>query len=146
MNLRDIERAQLAIFAAREAGPSAALEQMMAICYCIRNRVRAGWEDGSWLRVLENAQTHAAHDPLLPWPLDPNQRAFQMLIRDIDDLYYGDLERDRDQGGDLEQAVGTQKYWSFANRPVRDWFKQNIQQDKENHAGKSQMGLMMFFE
>lgn len=149
MTVRDLERAELVIFAVRQAGPRASLEEMKAICYCIRNRVRAGWHDGSWLRCLEDQPEVAAHSPVEEVPLDPNDRNLQRLLRDIDDIYYSQNDAkasSMNDGMDLEAAVGTQKYWMFLNHPLTNWFRDNICSDKENHPSHSQMGLMMFFE
>lgn len=151
MTLSDFQRAQLVAFAAREAGPSGSLEQMKGICYCIRNRVRAGWEGGSWLSVIENAYRHAAHigDSLMP--LDPDSRDLQRLLREIDDIYFGSsFETSIDEGMDLEGSLNEQdhekKFWCFLNRPVRPWFQENILNDKKNHRSRTQMGLLMFIE
>jgi len=144
----DLQKANLVMFAAREAGVDGSLEQMKAICYCIRNRARAGWYDGSWFLVMQHAQEHSAHFPedVL---IDPSHRAFQRLTRDVDEIFFGDkagVWGGDDAGPDLSQTLEVQKYWCFLNRPLTTWFKDNIIADKTNHPNTAQMGLMMFYE
>jgi hypothetical protein len=150
MTLNDIQRAELAVFAARAAGPGACLEQMTAICYCIRNRVRQGWHDGEWLKVLENAGDVAAN---LPGPrviLDADNRSFQRLIQDVDEIYFSRRDFIREPSGDsmpaMEEAIGNACYWAFVNQPFTAWFKEKIIDDPANHPQKANMGLMFFFE
>jgi hypothetical protein len=152
MTLNDLQRAHLAVFAARQAGPGASLEEMKAICYCIRNRVSAGWYP-DWISVIEYAHETAAHETT-PFALDINSRPLQRLMRDVDDIYYGRSTMqdsyDGETEGNLESALCTDtfqcKYWCYLNRPVLPWFAEKIAGDKTNHPMRSQMGLMMFFE
>lgn len=159
MTLNDVQRAELALYAARAAGEGASLEQMKAICYCIRNRVKAGWHDGQWLTVMEYAGEVIGNETTAPMRLDPSNRQLQRLVADIDEIYYG-ARYDRDQakgsmniaqryapeGGDLEDAVGKCCYWCFVNRPYTKWFFANILARVDEHPMRAQMGLMMFFE
>ena len=151
MTMSDFQRAQLVAFAYREAGVGASLEQMKGICYCIRNRVRAGWHDGNWLRALEEAGESAAHLLEDVIPLNPDSRELQRLLREIDDIYFGNSwTSSADEGMDMESSLTEKnhekKYWLFVNRPVRRWFKENILDDREHHRSRTQMGLMMFIE
>lgn len=150
MTITDAQRAMLAIFAAREAGERGSLEQMRAIAFCIRQRVRAGWEDGSWLAVMENSCHHSAHERQ-DFPLDPNNRNLHRMLSDVDSIYYGQQRHglETSQGDEtLESSIVEHdlKYWCFLDRPMTEWFKVNIVQDPTNHANLSQMGLMMFYE
>lgn len=149
MTLNDIQRAALALFAAREAGPSASLEQMKGICYVIRNRVRAGWFDGNWITVMEHADEASGNMPAERFYLDLQSRSLQRLFRDIDDIYYGGGSGNSwtpEQAADLETAVGKQLYWMFIDRPHNPWFVERILRDPENHPNRAQAGTMMFYE
>lgn len=148
MTLNDLQRAELVLFAAREVGPKGSLEQMKAVCYCIRNRVRAGWHDGRWITVMEKAHEEAAHYTEKS-AIDIDSRNLQRLMHDVDDIYYSqNTSGDGDGFGSdgLEHSVGTQKFWMFLDRPATDWFITNVVRDMENHPSHAQMGLMMFFE
>lgn len=152
MTLPDVQRALLAVFAAREVGPKGSLEEMRAVACCLRERVRAGWHEGSWLLVMEYADEHAAHVATTAAKLNPNQRSLQRMLSDVDDIYYGQrrhaLESGSDDGESLEASIAEHKlkYWCFLNRPMTPWFKANIARDMKNHPMRAQVGLMMFYE
>ena len=162
MTQNDINRAALALFAAREAGQGGSLEQMKAIAYCMRNRLKQGWHDGQWLTALEHADDYRANLPASRVYLDPSSRALQRMIADVDDIYYGSRydSAGRDQGtpkqpvaqnfatapSDIEEALGKSCYWAFTDRAFSPWFEQNILKRPEDHPMRTQMGLMMFFE
>lgn len=149
MTPNDLSRAALVMFAVEHAGPKACVEEMKAIAYCIRNRVRAGWCDGDWLKVMAAAPEHAAHAEPKRIAVDINSRAVQRFMHDIDSIYYGDMHGDdgtAEASEDLEEAVGEAKFWAYLNRPMLEEFRRNIASDKENHPSRAQMSLMMFFE
>jgi hypothetical protein len=156
VTLNDLQRAALVLFAVREAGAGASVEQMKAICYCMRNRVKAGWHP-DWLTAMEHAQETAGNLPGAPATIDVNDRAFQVLLHDIDDIYFSTAGNSKpmmeegpgEQSGEtMEEALKECKYWQFLGpgRPVNPWFTENIAGDHENHPCRAQMGLMMFFE
>jgi hypothetical protein len=161
MKQSDFDKAMLVEFAVREvAGGS--LEEMQAVIYCIRNRVRKGWHEGRWVDNIENSDQYSAHDfdwaaaPRDRYRLDVNARPYQRLLNGIDDLYYAQRnvavgwdgkKKDEDaQGTDLESAIGTATYWQFLKRPVRPWFHENIVKDRANHPVRTQMGMMIFYK
>ena len=156
MTLNDVQKAELALFAARAAGLGASLEQMQAICHCIRNRVRAGWYDGQWLTVMERASEVRGNCEVERVVLDPTNRAFQRLIADVDDIYYRTGGRDQTvgtkaqsfaaEGGDLAEALNKAVYWCFINQPIDPWFLKHIIGRPDEHPSRTSMGIMMFFE
>ncbi len=147
-------RGHLVTFAYREAGPGASLEAMLAICYLIRNRVKMQWEDGNWIRVIERAHLHAAHDVSPHVELDPESRQYQRLLKEIDDIFYGgapSTEGNPPEGGmSLFESMCERKherlYWMHTGRPVRPWFAEHIVRDPKNHPMRGTLGTMMFFE
>lgn len=162
MTLNDVQRAELALFSARAAGPGASLEQMKAIAYCVRNRVKQGWHDGHWLTVMERADEAAANLPEARTLLDPASRALQRLIADVDDIYYGAQGSDtRDRGpgkrfpnaqafavnsGSTEEALNECCYWAWVNKPFTAWFRENVLDRPAEHPNPATMGLMAFFK
>jgi hypothetical protein len=159
----DAQRVALVFFAYREAGPGASLEAMLAICYCIRNRVKMQWEGGDWIRVMERAQRHSAHE-LVDMPqveIDPESRQFQRLLREVDDIYYGGhggegygspamAKGDVVDGLSLFDSMCERKherlYWMHVERPVRAWFRDSIVRDPKNHPQRGALGTILFFE
>jgi hypothetical protein len=154
MTQRDVDRVMLVLYAVREAGARGSLEQMKAICYCLRNRVRAGW--GEWVEVIETADEGNAHEPAEKIEIDVSSRAYQRLLRDVDDIYFGQSslngfgDEEGSEGGTLESSLCEPEhaalYWCFVNRPIRPWFAQTIVQDPKNHANRATMTLMNFYE
>jgi len=152
MTHNESQKALLVHFAVREVGPKGSLEQMKVVCYCLRNRVRAGW--GDWMEVVEHAKDVAAHEAAVYPYLDANSRSYQMLLQAVDDIYYAQpkveswngVKIDQDAQGDtIESAVGSGMYWRFLDRPLRPWFQQNIVDQKKEHAERSSMGLMLVY-
>jgi hypothetical protein len=164
VTLNDIQRAELALFSARAAGAGASLEQMKAVAYCVRNRVKQGWHDGQWLTVMEHAEEAAANLPGPRVVLEPSNRALQRLIADVDDIYYGSGRQgagNREQGtgsriltaqsfapygGGLEEALEKSCYWAWVNQPFTSWFREHILDEPNGHPMRAQMGLMAFYE
>jgi hypothetical protein len=155
MTHNDSQKALLVHFAVREVGPKGSLEEMKCVCYCLRNRVRAGW--GDWMEVIEHADQAAAHADDLGQRiyLDPQSRAYQMLLQAVDDIYYAQPRAetwdgqpvDQDaQGETLESAVGTAMYWRFLRRPLRVWFQENVVNEKQEHPERATMGLMVLYK
>jgi hypothetical protein len=164
MKQSDFEKAMLVEFAVREVA-AGSLEEMQAVLYCVRNRVRKGWHEGKWVENLEHAREYAAHEcglvralrQEIP-PLDCDNRNYQRLLNAIDDLYYGQRnvgmgtgmygrKPDEDaQGGTLEAAVGTALYWQFLKRPVRPWFAEKIVRDPGSHPVRTQMGMLILYK
>lgn len=147
MTQKDVDRVMLVRYAAFEAGPRGSLEEMKAICYCLRNRVRAGW--GEWMDVIETADEHRGNEPNELIRIDHNGRAYQRLLHEADDIYFGHSSSYGD-GPTLEDTLCAKDrpcfYWLYLNRPMRQWFKDTIATDKQNHPSNATMGLMMFFE
>ncbi len=147
MTQKDVDRVMLVRYAVQEAGPRGSLEQMKAICHCISNRVRAGW--GTWMDVIEGAEEYSANDPQESIRIDINNRAYQRLLHDVDDIYFGHVLEIGD-GPTLEDTLCDKErpcfYWMFLSRPIRQWFQDNIISDKENHPNNVTMGIMLFFE
>jgi hypothetical protein len=149
MTQKDVDRVLLTLYAVREAGMRGSLEQMKAICYCLRNRVRAGW--GDWMEVLAEAETNNAHASDEHFPIDTNSRTYQRLLRDVDDIYFGHSDpASTEEGGTVESSLCDPQhpccYWAFTDRPMLPHFAETIVRDPENHPNRATMGVMMFYE
>lgn len=146
MTLNDLQRAELVAFAAREVGDDGNLEQMKAVCYIIRNRVRAGWSDGNWLTVMEE-HFQIAGNERPDCRLRLEDRRLQALARDVDAIFYGheDDEVSRTCMRQDKQR-GPIFYWCFVQRPIREWFKAAIIADPVNHRSRSQIAFMYLYE
>ena len=149
MTLSDFQRAMLAAFAARESGIGASLEEMKAIAYCVRNRVRQGWHGGNWLANLENADQYRGNLKGPHIPIDADSRPVQRLVREIDDIYFGLRESTNSpqaQTNGIEDSIGKCCYWLRANEPFSPWFVEKIIHDPDHHPLRMQMGTLYFYE
>ena len=59
---------------------------MVAIMFVIANRVRAKWEDGNWLAVVQSLRRTGRGSNEYPDARDPG---FQQLLTDVDAVYDG---------------------------------------------------------
>lgn len=149
MTLNELQKGALVLFAAREAIDTGSLSAMKAVCFIIRNRVKAGWHDGNWLTCIEYAPEVAGNlPPENPRILDLNERALQLLARDVDGIFQGTTMDDLASGFGDPGAKGTRPalYYQFMNRPATPWFQKHIVNDRRNHAIRTRLDPMVFFE
>ena len=140
MNLATFERAVVVAYAYTEARESGSLDSMKAILYVLRNRVRAGWGDGTWLSVL-NAPYTPALDQIACWTeFDAGDRILQMLVRDVDDVYLGQSD------DPIRKTVDDALFWQFVNRDVTPEFAEKIVRDPVNHPRIGSIGMMVFYK
>jgi hypothetical protein len=160
MNFAAFERAQVAAFAYKEAAFTGSLDCLRAVCFVLRNRVKAGWGDGTWMSVINSAPNVAAHRPELVWDgsegkaqqkpephLTGDDRLLQMIIRDVDDIYLGQDRMD-DSVREIAATIDHRQpalYYAFVNRPQRAWFTENITRNSQDHAHVGNIGPMMLF-
>lgn len=139
----------LADFAYQEARYTGNLECMRAICFVLRNRVRAGWFDSSWLGAIVSArgQSNAAHSSGRADGF-ANDRLLQMIIRDVDDIY---MAQDRSDDSTRLMLLGDNPpktaalYYMFVDRPVSSWFAENVVRKPAEHPQTGNIGPLMLF-
>lgn len=148
MTISELQRAALVLFAVKEAHHTGSLPTMRAICYVIRNRVKAGWHDGGWLSCIEHAGETAGNLPRTPPALELKDKAVQIMCRDVDNIFYGTVS------DEIEDAIGNPAvkdsrpamYYQFLDRPISPWFEEHIIRDPAHHAIRARQGLTVFFE
>ena len=140
MNLATFERAQVAAFAYQQARHTGSLDCMKAICHVLRNRVRAGWGDGTWTTIINLHSEVEGNLQTGKTPIDPNDRLLHLLVRDIDDIYLG-MGQD-----ETKIVVQDALYFQFIDQPVRVWFVDHIVQDQENHPRVAHVGPLALFK
>jgi hypothetical protein len=146
MTLNDLQRAALVLFAAREAGPGGSLDQMMAVCHVIRNRMAAGWADNC-LEVIADAELSRGNAEGAGRRMEVKDRALGMLARDIDEIFYGHADDEVARiCGRQDKERGPLLYWYFIDRPVTEWFVTNIIRKPEEHRHRGILGLMYLYE
>jgi hypothetical protein len=138
MTLEQFQRAQIVQFAVNQAAYTGSLPCMKGVCYVLRNRVRKGWYDGSWIAAIEHAPEVAGNEPQEPKKLNLSDRLFQMMLRDVDEIFFG--------GGEDEthQVVNDALYFMSIDRSPRAWFVENIVRDDTNHPRRAHIGPIAF--
>lgn len=140
MTIDSFQRAQLVAFAFREAGATGSVASMKAVCYCMANRVKASWNEGSWLGEIERAHDTSAHIHQ-PEPLSFLNPALHGLLRDIDDVFYSTSE------DETRQVVGKCLFWqNLLRRDINPWFVENIVRNPTEHPRRAQVGMIVLYE
>ena len=143
MTLNDLQRAAVVLFAAREAGPDGSLDQMRAICHVIRNRVQAQWcED--YLEAI-NGDWEISNISYGNFPVRLKDRNLALLTKEIEGIVYGQTDDEIAKlCGRQDKEHGPLLYWSFIDRPMTEWFVQNIVRKPEEHRQRAQVGNNMY--
>lgn len=134
MSTDEFIQAQAALFAWRETHRYGGVNEMLAILHVIRNRARAGWEDGDWLKIIQNADRAAAH-PVLPdgYP-DINDEDFCALLVAVTEIY----------AGSDDDITGGALYYADLSR-ARLEFRARIASSPEQHPKTAQVGTALQF-
>lgn len=139
MNLDTFQRGQVVAFAYRAARHTGSLDCMKAICYILRNRIRAGWGDGTWISVIALQRELEGNTPEQEAPLDLTDRLLQMLVRDIDDIYLGVSDDETrgivegTMGGEPGRKAQAALYYHFIDQEPTQWFVENIARRPNDH-------------
>lgn len=140
MTFENYVKARLMTYAIEEAAHLGGTMNMLAVAQVIANRVKAGWNGGDWLAVLDNASASSAYkdEPHMRGGirLNPRDTAFRQLLQKIDDVYHG-IAVD-----DTEGAL----YFAELNRIDRPWFLNNISRNQLEHPRVATVGMVSFFE
>lgn len=148
MNLPTFERALLADFAYQQARYTGNLECMRAICFVLRNRVRSGWNNSSWIAVIGTAAEAMGDYQSKRILFDTNDRLLQMIIRDVDDIYMG---QDRHDDSTRQIAMGDSPtktaalYFMFVDRPANPVFAEKIVRSPADHPQIGNIGPLMLY-
>lgn len=148
MTLNELQRALLVAHAVRTVGDDGNLEQMKAVCYVLRNRVRAGWHDGSWLTVIEESADVAGNE-LTGAKLRADDRRMAILARDIDAIVYGQESPDDELArvcAKQDKERGPIFYFAFIHREIKPWFRTMIIGNPTDHRDRGQIGYLHLFE
>jgi hypothetical protein len=135
MNADSFIKAQLVAFAHREAAHHGGYDNMLAVMHVIRNRQRASWFGGDWIKILHDAPQKAGHVPP-PSAVELRDTAVKMAMLHVDDIFNG-MAADKFTEGAL--------YYAELSKVDRSWFVENIARDPEHHPRCAQVGPVSFF-
>jgi hypothetical protein len=151
MNIETFQRAKIADAAYCAARHTGSLDCMKAIVYVWRNRLKAGWGDGTWLTIVRGQKEVAGNEPEDPIEVDLADRLLNMLVRDIDDMYMG-VSYDETRAiveGTVELEAGKKPvpalYYHFIDRPSTPWFTDNIVREYKSHPCIARIGTLALF-
>jgi len=125
-----------------QEGHTTSLNAMIAIALVQANRVRAGWEEGSWLAVIVQQKLRwsswypgykEVHYSLQPDTRDPE---FLALLSEIDAIYNGGIDHLTD--GALWYAK------PFLTDPI-GWFQKVIVEQPGKHPRIAEIGGIVFY-
>lgn len=164
MDTRSFVIGQLALLAWREGNrlSPGCEDAMLAIAFIIRNRVKGGWQNSDWLRVLEAIPVHAAEPPEAMFTFqmpDPWHPLWKRLLVACGEVYDGTmpdgLTRTPDRfamaqaapGGDTARVNQQRAAFFYANmqQPVREWFTRNIVELHDAHPRIGTVGNLTLF-
>jgi hypothetical protein len=124
-------------FCWREAVVHGGYNNMLAIAFVIRNRVRSGWFNGDWLEILDHAHgvcgTWRDQDSHVPSMSKPEIRTVLSYIPNI----YAGVEPDKMTEGAL--------YYGELDRIDNTWFKESILAHLDIHRRVATIGPVTFF-
>ena len=145
MTREGLEKSQLFLQAWREAGHLG--EQCMtAIAFALRNRQRAGWEGGMWLKIIENANRirYNTHTPNDGYP-DLRDPGIHRFLARIDSIYDGSAPDTFTSSIHPTEGPRTGKYWAELDNITNEKFLQSVVRSPLAHPKTSTVGTLTFF-
>lgn len=140
MTVQDFIKGQLAWLAWMEAHHLGGVQNMIAVAFVVKNRVRAGWHGGDWAAVMNAHYQYSANPQVALIELhslpDCRDRDFIALLQNIDGILSGSLQDTYTAGG---------LYYCELNNVTRDWFKENVLAHPEQHPRVATVATVTFF-
>src|SRR5271166_4121131 len=161
MNIKDLIVTELALFSWRQGNlliPGVCLSGWLGIAHVLNNRLRAGWWDTDWLKVIANA---AKHSPTLPDQMDftslPDHwsREFRSHYESCEKIYDNRLVDEitasanstpkYSSSGEVQCGV----YYAVLSKVTNPWFYEKIMEHPEDHPRTAEVsggdGNLVFF-
>lgn len=152
---------QLALFAWREGERLApgCYDAKKAVAFVISNRVKAGWQNGDWLKVIEHAHVHACDlNTLTALMPDPWNTDWRRLLQQCQDIYEGcatdDLTWTPSSAALAQHLPGTDQHplnqsrpsFFYANLqlPIREWFMEKVIRSSDHPRTVTVTPLQLF--
>ena len=141
MTFESYVKSRLMDYVIEEAYASGGVEPMLAVAQVLANRVKAGWQGGDWLRVIENAPNYRGTlQPKNYTAFDPRDGNFRELMRRVDDIYHGTAD-----DSNVNNDSGKSLYYAELHNVNRDWFTEHILGDHDSHPRLATVGQLTFF-
>jgi len=141
MTFESYVKSRLMDFVIDEAYSDGGVEPMLAVAQVLANRVKAGWQGGDWLRVIDTAPEYRGTVPARNYErIDPRDGNFRELMRRVDDVYHGTAD-----DASVNNESGTSLFYAELHNVNREWFKEHILDDPESHPRLATVGQLTFF-
>lgn len=140
MTYENYIKAQLVHYCVNE-GWDGSIETPLAIAQTLKNRVDEGWGGGDWMKVIEAAPDYSGNSKKNRPAIEPRDLIFRSILQQIDEVYYGTSFENYVNDDQGQKAL----YFAELHTLDRDWFKQNIVSDPENHPMIAKVGQINFF-
>lgn len=122
---------------------------MKAVCFVVRNRIRAGFYGGDWAKILSNhAQWSSTREPPSSEIPDPREPAFRALLQDVTGIFTGQLEDNitvKEGGSALAVQPPVALYYAKLNEIDSPWFLENISRNTSQHRIIANVGALHFW-
>jgi hypothetical protein len=141
MTFESYIKSRLMDFVIEEAYANGGVEPMLAVAQVVANRVKAGWQGGDWLRVIDTAPEYRGTLPGQNFVrVDPRDGNFRELMRRIDEVYYGTAD-----DSNVNTREGKSLYYVELHNITREWFSEHILNDLMSHPRLAKVGQLTFF-
>lgn len=141
MTFESYIKGRLMDFVIEEAYANGGVEPMLAVAQVVANRVKAGWQGGDWIRVIDTAPEYRGtlqNKSIIR--VDPRDGNFRELMRQIDDIYYGTAD-----DSNVNTRDGKSLYYAELHNINREWFTDHILNDHTTHPRIAKVGQLTFF-
>jgi Cell Wall Hydrolase len=142
VTVADFEKAEAVLLAWREER-SNGVNGMLGVIFVVRNRARAGWSEGDWVKVIAARNQFSSMSVLgdsqtVDYP-DVRDPSFLQVLQLVDSIY--DDER-------TDLLTNGALYYADLGSPAYDksgWFERAIVGDPANHPRVAQIGTTTYF-
>ena len=145
MTREAFEKSQLFLQAWREAGHLGE-HAMTAVAFALRNRQRAGWENGSWTQVIQhiNRLRYNSVEPNSGLP-DLRDPIIHRFLARIDGIYDGSTPDTFTSAIHPTEGPRTGKYWCELDKITNERFLLAVVRNHGAHPKTSTVGSLTFF-
>lgn len=121
-------------------------QAMLAVAFALRNRHRAGWEGGDWLRIIQNCN-RIRYNELPPNTGMPDLRdpTIYRVLTKIDTTYDGSAADTFTSSIHPTNGPRTGKYWAELDKITDKAFLEKIVRNPTAHPKTSTVGSLTFF-
>ncbi len=142
MTVADFEKAEAVLLAWREER-SNGVNGMLGVIFVVRNRSKAGWNDGDWIKIIDarnqfSSMSVLGNSQTVDYP-DVRDPSFLQVLQTVDSIY------DDDRADLLTNGA---LYYADLASPAYEkggWFDRVIMGDPVNHPRVAQIGTTTYF-